>query len=99
MKASFFLLLLLAPLVDTIRNQAPNRNQQSSVPSDSEEKRICVLGNVMKPSMLRFRGGMTVTQAIRDAGGIPPDSKSKKVRVYSLTTEGTNRIIYVDLEM
>ena len=41
---------------------------------------------------------MTVTQAIRDAGGIPPDNKSKKVRVYSLTTEGTNRIIYVDLE-
>src|SRR5215216_2353479 len=99
MKATFVLLLLLAPLVSTMRSQAPDRSQQSGIPSDSEDKRICVLGNVIKPSMLRFRRGITVTQAIKEAGGIPPDSKSKKVRVYSKTTEGTNRIIYVDLEI
>jgi len=53
----------------------------------------------MKPSMLRFRSGITVTQAIKEAGGIPSNNKSKEVRVYSQTTEGRHRVIYVDLEL
>jgi protein involved in polysaccharide export with SLBB domain len=98
MKATFVVLLLLAPLLGTMRPQSPDLGQQG-IPSDSEDKRICVLGNVRKPSLLPFRSGITVTQAIKEAGGIPQDSKNKKVRVYSQTTEGTNRIIYVDLEV
>jgi protein involved in polysaccharide export with SLBB domain len=49
--------------------------------------------------MIRFRSGITVTRAIKEAGGIRPANKSNKVRVYSQTTEGRNRIIYVDLEI
>lgn len=82
MKAIFILLLLLAPLVSTTRSQAPDRSQQSGTPSDSKDKTICVLGNVLKPARLPFRIGITVTKAIEEAGGIPPDSKSKKVMVY-----------------
>ena len=98
MKVTFVVLLLLAPLVSTMRSQSTDRRQQSSLPSDAEDKRICVLGNVRKPSLLRFRSGITVSQAIKEAGGISSDIKSKKVRVYSQTTEGINRVIYVDLE-
>jgi protein involved in polysaccharide export with SLBB domain len=99
MKVTFVVLLLLAPLVGTMRPQSIELGQQSGIPSDSEDKRVCVVGNVIKPSSLRFRSGITVTEAIKEAGGIPPNNKSKKVRVYSQTTEGTNRIIYVDLKM
>jgi SLBB domain-containing protein len=99
MKGTSGLLLLLALLVSTVRSQAPGRNQQSRMPSDFEGKKICVVGNVTTPSKLRFRSGITVTQAIKEAGGLPPHKKSNKVRVYSQTTEGTYRIIYVDLEM
>ena len=98
MKATFVLLLLLGPILGMMRFQAPGRSQQSSITSDSEDKKICVLGNVIRPSLLQFRVGITVTQAIKEAGGIPPHNKSKKARVYSQTTEGTSRIIYVDLE-
>jgi protein involved in polysaccharide export with SLBB domain len=99
MKAVFVLLLLLAPLVSTTRSQATDRSQQSGTPSDSEDKTICVLGNVSKPSRLRFRTGITVTKAIEEAGGNLPNSKSKKVRVYSQTTEGVIRVLDVDLDI
>ena len=99
MKAIFVLLLLLAPLVSATRSQAPDRSQQSDTPSDSKDKTICIVGNVLKPARLPFRKGITVTKAIQEAGGIPTDSKSKKVRVYSQTTEDVVRIIYVDLDI
>ena len=95
MKAIFVLLLLLAPLVSTTRAQAPD----SGIPSGSKDKTICVLGNVLKPSMLPFRSGITVTKAIEEAGGIPWNSKSKKVRVYSQTTEEVIRILNIDLDI
>jgi len=98
MKATFVLLLLLAPLVSTMRSQSADRSKAGST-YDSEDKKICVLGNVLKPSMIRFRSGITVTQAIKEAGGIPANNKSKEVRVYSQTTEGKHRVIYVDLEL
>lgn len=98
MKVTFVLLLLLAPLVATMRAQSTDRSQESAALADSGDKRICVVGNVMKPSLLRFRKGITVTQAIKEAGGIPTENKSKKVRVYSQTSEGIHRVFYVDLE-
>ena len=97
MKIVFVLLLLVAPLVSTTRSQAPDRSQQLGTPSDSQNKTICVVGNVLKPSRFPFRKGITVTKAIEEAGGIPPDSKSKKVRVYSQTTEDVIRIFDIDL--
>lgn len=96
---TFLLVVLLAPLLGTTTFTLPNHSQQSDIPSDSKEKRICVLGNVKNPAMLPFRSGITVTQAIKEAGGISSNRKTRNVRVYSQTTEGTNRIIYVDLEI
>ena len=99
MKAIFVLLLLLAPLVSTTRSQAPDRSPQPGTPSGSEDKWVCVVGNVLKPSKFPFRKGITVTKAIEEAGGIPPDNKSQEVRVYSQTTEDVMRVIYIDLDV
>ena len=97
MKVAFALLSLLLGTISTV-GTAVYRHRQQISRSDLTEKKVCVLGNVTNPSMIRFRDGMTVTQAIRDAGGIPKHKKSNKVRVYSSTMDGRNRIIYLDLE-
>jgi len=96
---TFVLVLLLVTLIGTITPPSLNQSQQSESPIDSKEKRICVLGNVKNPAMLPFRRGITVTQAIKQAGGISSNHKTREVRVYSQTTEGINRVIYVDLEV
>ena len=98
MKAIVGLALLLAFMVVTIRAQVVDRHPESGTLGNPEEKKICVLGNVVKPAMIPFRAGMTVTQAIKEAGGIPADDRSREVRVFSLTTDDVFRVIDVDLE-
>ena len=97
MNITSLLLSLLVTTVLTVGAGASSGRQQF-IRLDPTDKKVCVLGNVTNPSMVRFRDGMTVTQAIRDAGGVPKHRKSSKVRVHSLTMDGRNRIIYVDLE-
>lgn len=62
-----------------------------------ESERVCVVGKVAKPSDLVFKDGLTVTQAIAEAGGILPGVKDLEVIVLS-SSGGKMRVIDVDLK-
>jgi protein involved in polysaccharide export with SLBB domain len=59
-----------------------------------------VVGDVAKPSEVLINGGLTVTRAIEEAGGLVPGKKSKDVRVFSHLADSPigMRVIYLDLE-
>lgn len=64
------------------------------------KKKVYVMGNVAKPSAVDFREGLTVKQAIAEAGGLIKDKKGKNVRVYRLTGEpcSQRKLIKIDLK-
>ncbi len=82
MKLIYILFLLLCVFVKF------TKAQQSSV---TENKKVYVVGDVVKPSELEFRETMTLTQAIAEAGGVFPDNKRKIVRISRLVPGAKNR--------
>lgn len=53
------------------------QSDQKEAPSISPEKKVCVVGDVTKPSLIPFTRGHTVTGAIRETGGIRPEAKAE----------------------
>jgi protein involved in polysaccharide export with SLBB domain len=92
MKATFVLFALLVASTTMARGQQPNPQ-----PSPAEEKYVCVIGGVARPSRVTLNGRLTVAQAIKETGGILPDARTL-VRVYSRTTDGVTRVTTVDLK-
>ena len=70
--------------------------QQSSAMS----KKVCVVGNVLNQREILFDGRLTITQAIKQAGGIRPDRRNNEVLVISRVPDSQSgmRVIYVDLK-
>jgi protein involved in polysaccharide export with SLBB domain len=55
---------------------------QAQKSTDAENKAVYVVGDVVKPSELKFEEGMTLTQAINKVGGISLKNKRKIARIY-----------------
>lgn len=98
MKNMYILLLLLISSAIT-QAQQPTESLKPNAQSTAAKK-VCVLGFVTKPSEIFFKDRLTVTQAIKAAGGISPGNKNIEVRVLSQMTggEGAMRVIHVDLK-
>jgi hypothetical protein len=73
------------------------RAQQSNTSLHNMERRVCVLGNVRKPSVVSLEGGITLMQAIERAGGALPDMKSNGARIYRQSpNDNTQTLIVID---
>ncbi|MGH7668583.1 MAG: SLBB domain-containing protein [Gemmatimonadaceae bacterium] len=59
--------------------------------------RITVSGNVWQPGMLAFVPGMRLSQALRTAGGLKPDSYLGQVSVLRLEPDSTRRVVQAAL--
>jgi protein involved in polysaccharide export with SLBB domain len=59
---------------------------------------VCVVGKVVKPLDLSFKDGLTLTDAIEEAGGIVPGSKNIRVLVFSSGPGNQGQIIDVDVK-
>jgi protein involved in polysaccharide export with SLBB domain len=93
MKAICALLVLFAISTSTTRAQQPS--PQSSV---TEGQWVCVVGNVTTPARITFRSGLTLLQAIKEAGGILPNSKGGTVYVHSILRDNQHQLTRVDLK-
>ncbi len=72
------------------------KSQQASV---SDKREIYIVGDVVKPSILAFTEGITLTQAIKEAGGVLPDKKDRIVTIHRVIPDTKQReIIKVDLK-
>jgi len=74
--------------------------QKPSLTEVSEIKRVCVVGNVINPSVIEYRGEIKLTDAIWAAGGIPHNRKSEKVRVMMRVTDDPSvwRVFQIKLQ-
>ena len=64
-----------------------------------EQAVVYVIGNVVSPQAVVVRQGLTLTQAIAMAGGMLPDSNTKRVRIIRTKPgNSTNQEIIVDLK-
>ena len=61
--------------------------------ADRVANRIEVTGNVWKPGGIAFVPGMRLSQALRQSGGVRPDSYLGKVSVLRLEPDSTHRMI------
>lgn len=59
---------------------------------------LMVLGRVERPGQVEFRDGMTLTQALADAGGINENQGVEKVAVYSGDDAGMKRPVIYNLD-
>lgn len=93
------LFLLLFTLTTLLVTSARGQQSRTTQPSD-RTKKVCIVGNVIKQREILFDKRLTVTDAIKQAGGIRPDKKDNEVIVIShmIGAEGDLRIIYVDLK-
>ena len=57
---------------------------QAQKSTDAENKAVKVVGDVVKPSELKFKDGMTLIEAIAEAGGILRKHKGNIVNIYRL---------------
>jgi tRNA-binding EMAP/Myf-like protein len=91
--------LLLLVVVGIGPVQVSSVTASQNTPPDSENKKVCVILNVVKPSAVRFKDSITLTQAVKEAGGVGPNLKSSQVRIYiSRKLEDSNiRMFFVDL--
>jgi len=85
---SNLILLLLAPFV----------LYQEEVSARPNSMRVCVVGKVVKPLDLLFKDGLTLTNAIEEAGGIVPGSKKLRVLVIRSGHGNEGQLIEVDLK-
>jgi len=79
-----------------------NRLSVSNLASSNEEEiLVAVVGEVFRPGAYEFEGGTnqsrtTVTQVIKEAGGIKPSADIRQVQVRRQTRSGTEQIISLD---
>jgi hypothetical protein len=100
MNGNCLLLLLLAFIsAPTPAQESAGGQGMNARPAEARSLKVCVLGDVAKPSELIFRKGLTVTRAIEEAGGIVGGRKGKEVKVFSgMWDDHDVRVIYVDLK-
>jgi protein involved in polysaccharide export with SLBB domain len=96
MKILPLLVVLTTLFVTATRGQDSRMNP----PVADQNKKVCIVGNVIKPREILFDKSLTITDAIKQAGGIRPDKRDNEVIVISqmIGGEGRVRIIYVDLK-
>ena len=79
-----------------------NRLSASNLASSNEEEiLVAVVGEVFRPGAYEFAGGTdqsrtTVTQVVKEAGGIKPSADIRKVQVRRQTRSGSEQIIDLD---
>src|SRR5918912_1022310 len=79
----YTMLLIFTSSVSLASAQNPTGNKPADTrPPVAENNVICVVGNVMNPSLIRLEGSITLMQAITQAGGALPDTKSTGARIY-----------------
>ena len=95
MKIKLFLPLVTISLANFAHAQQSSHGQLVSTPT----KKVCIVGRVLKQGEVLFKESFTVTQAIRQAGGIQPDKASNEVMVISqMVNDWQTRLIFVDLK-
>jgi hypothetical protein len=96
MKVLYILILLLAVIDIPTVQQSPVESMQNVSP-EPEGKKVCVIRNVVNPSAVWFQQSITLTQAIKEAGGMSPDSKNNQVRI-SRRLEGSEKMV-IDVDL
>jgi protein involved in polysaccharide export with SLBB domain len=71
-------------------------SQDSVLESDS--KKICVIGGVVKPSPVWFKRPITLVQAIKEAGGVSSSPKNYRVRILRKLGGTERRVIDMDMK-
>jgi protein involved in polysaccharide export with SLBB domain len=99
MKHIHILTLLLSVSIGAAYTQHPSVIPPQNIPpSDAESKKVCVIGNVVKSSVVLFKDRLTLTQAIKEAGGISPNSKNNRLRITRHLEGSEMEAIDVDLK-
>ena len=92
-----YILTLLLTLIGLPPGQQPPVESMQNVPSEPEGKKVCVIRNVVKPAAIRFKQSITLTQAIKEAGGVLSDSKNYQVGIARRLEGSRMMVITVDL--
>jgi sulfur carrier protein ThiS len=87
-----YTLLIMLTVIGILPGQQPSNTPKQNTSLDSEDKKVCVIYNVVKPSAVWFKQSITLTQSIKEAGGVPSNSKSTEVYI-SRRLEGAERMI------
>jgi protein involved in polysaccharide export with SLBB domain len=59
---------------------------------------VAVVGAVVRPGAIEYREGMTLTQALADAGGVIDPAKTERVAVYAKTDTGMQKPVIYNLD-
>ena len=70
-----------------------NRPQVSVVIKAHNSARVVVDGRVARPGSFSFRTGLSLLEAISDAGGMTPMANPRRVRLTRRTPEGDNSMV------
>jgi hypothetical protein len=92
MKHLIAILLTATPLVAA---QSPAR-ESPRLAQGARRVQVCILGNVGKPAIVATEGPITLLQAIKQAGGALPDTKSSGASVYRRQADTDGEIILID---
>jgi SLBB domain len=77
--------------------QLPAASSQGTV-LESERKKVCVIGGVVKPSPVWFKRPISLVQAIKEAGGVSSRPKNYRVRILRRLGGAERRVIDVDVK-
>jgi hypothetical protein len=92
------LLILIIVIGPSPVQQLPAASPQNS-PIDSESNKVCVIGGVSKPLPVWFKSPITLTQALKEAGGVPPRPKNYRVMILRTLGGAKGMVIDVDLKV
>ncbi|SMH30398.1 MULTISPECIES: SLBB domain-containing protein [Cyanophyceae] len=92
---------VFVPAVETVNLTESAQLAASNLIGTPETLDIGVVGEVFRPGIYRLTGGEsqtnpTVSQAIREAGGIKPSADIRQIQVRRLTRSGTPQTIDID---
>lgn len=73
-------------------DEALQPNDRIVVELNPVRRYISVVGQVVRQGTMEFRDAMTLTTAIRDAGGLLPNTKVKEVRIYEAAPKGKGKL-------
>jgi polysaccharide biosynthesis/export protein VpsN len=65
---------------------------------DYRSKRVTILGQVQRPGSFPFQVGLTLVQAVSQAGGLNPIAVHDRIRVTRLGRDGKSITVLVDFE-
>ena len=89
---------LLVILVSAFHIQEPLVISHQEAATDAGVRKVCVVRNVEKPSAVPFKESITLLEAIREAGGVSPDSKARQVTIHRRLAGSERILIVVDLK-